>query len=285
MENNENPKRIDAFPTKELFIYMLVRDIPLIRAIIDLVDNSVDGAIRGGNNNDFTDYWVRIEVDKEKFRIIDNCGGIPVDVARDYAFRFGRPIDAKQTPNSIGQFGVGMKRTFFKLGEVFNVDSTTTDSNFKINVDVERWKTERDWHFYFDEMNENQVDINLAEIGTKIEITKLHESVSRNFGLENFLSELKQELRTAHSVAIDKGLSITFNGLPVESKYISLLDSDVIKPVNKKITFDEQSKAPLNIRIYAGIAEQRSLEEGGWYVFCNGRMVLEADQTIRLCHR
>jgi hypothetical protein len=35
--------QIDASPTKELFIYMLVRDISLSRAIIDLVDNSVVG--------------------------------------------------------------------------------------------------------------------------------------------------------------------------------------------------------------------------------------------------
>lgn len=280
MENKKESKLIEASPTKELFIYMLIRDIPLIRSIIDLVDNSVDGAIRGSENSDFTDYWVRIEVGKDKFRIIDNCGGISVDVARNYAFRFGRPIGAIQTPNSIGQFGVGMKRTFFKLGSVFNVSSTTLDSNFKINIDVETWKNDEGWHFYFEELNENQPGINSTDIGTKIEITNLHESVSKNFSLENFLSELKQEIRAAHSVAIDKGLSITFNGVPVESKYISLLDSDVIKPVNKKITFDETSDAPLNIRLFAGVAEQRSLEDGGWYVFCNGRMVLEADQTI-----
>ncbi|MGH9433064.1 MAG: hypothetical protein ACRD3T_16150, partial [Terriglobia bacterium] len=37
---------INASPTKEFFISMLTRDIPLTRAIIDLVDNSVDGARR-----------------------------------------------------------------------------------------------------------------------------------------------------------------------------------------------------------------------------------------------
>jgi hypothetical protein len=37
---------IQASPTKELFISMLVRDIELTPAIVDLVDNSFDGAIR-----------------------------------------------------------------------------------------------------------------------------------------------------------------------------------------------------------------------------------------------
>lgn len=35
---------IRANPTKEFFITMLTRDIPLDRAILDLIDNSVDAA-------------------------------------------------------------------------------------------------------------------------------------------------------------------------------------------------------------------------------------------------
>ena len=38
------PGKFNADPTKDFFIHMLTRDIPLERAIIDLVDNSVDGA-------------------------------------------------------------------------------------------------------------------------------------------------------------------------------------------------------------------------------------------------
>jgi hypothetical protein len=38
--------RIKASPSKEFFIHMLTRDVQLSRAIIDLVDNSVDGAKR-----------------------------------------------------------------------------------------------------------------------------------------------------------------------------------------------------------------------------------------------
>ena len=37
---------VDARPTKRFFVRMLVRDIELVPAIIDLVDNSVDGAKR-----------------------------------------------------------------------------------------------------------------------------------------------------------------------------------------------------------------------------------------------
>ena len=111
----QDPKRINASPTKEFFIYMLTRDIPLTRAVLDLVDNSVDGARKMRQAGDFNGLWVRIELDGVHFKIADNCGGIPVDIARNYAFRFGRPKDAPAVPGSVGQFGVGMKRTFFKL--------------------------------------------------------------------------------------------------------------------------------------------------------------------------
>src|SRR4028119_2104506 len=112
---NSNQRVIHAEPTKDLFIYMLVRDIPLIRAIIDLVDNSVDGATHLQSNENYKDFWIKISFNKEYFKIEDNCGGITVNEAEEYAFKFGRDNDAQVTPKSIGRFGIGMKRAFFKM--------------------------------------------------------------------------------------------------------------------------------------------------------------------------
>src|ERR1700736_3839618 len=44
--NVVDSNRIDAMPTKDFFISMLVRDIDLVDAIADLFDNCVDGARR-----------------------------------------------------------------------------------------------------------------------------------------------------------------------------------------------------------------------------------------------
>src|SRR5262245_32381433 len=125
-----DPTRIDASPTKAFFTAMLVRDIPLDRAIIDLVDNSVDGALRERPDHNWAAYVVEINFDRDHFLISDNCGGIPVSVARNYAFKFGRPTDQDCTTESIGRFGVGMKRALFKMGGAFVVRSTTRDSRF-----------------------------------------------------------------------------------------------------------------------------------------------------------
>src|SRR5205823_5370559 len=98
-------------PTKELFIEMLTRDIELIPAIIDLVDNCADGARRlKSANGDFTGLRARLSISPEEFRIADNCGGMSAETAQRYAFRFGRAHGAPLIRHSVGQFGVGMKR-------------------------------------------------------------------------------------------------------------------------------------------------------------------------------
>jgi DNA gyrase/topoisomerase IV subunit B len=78
---------IDVQPTKELFIYMLTRDVKLEKAIIDLIDNSIDGAINNSTNEDLSPFRIDITIDKEEFSIKDNCGGINLDIAREYAFK------------------------------------------------------------------------------------------------------------------------------------------------------------------------------------------------------
>lgn len=270
---------IKASPTKGFFIYMLTRDIPLTRAILDLVDNSVDGATRTQHDDDYSKFEIRIECSKDHFSISDNCGGIPISLARDYAFRFGRPQDMELTPRSIGKFGVGMKRSFFKLGNKFNVESITSTSKFIVEHDVKAWlEKPDDWHFKFKEKDENLDNVPKHKIGTRIVVTELFENVSKNFKLENFRNQLSEELETAHAVVMAKGLAISFDGRPLGKRTLSLFKSDQLQPAFIEKTYKNLGPSVVNVKIYAGIAD-RDLEKGGWYIFCNGRMVLDADQT------
>jgi len=280
MGNEKDPNWIDASPTKEFFIEMLVKDIPLERSIIDLVDNCVDGALRLRGSGSLEGLWVRIELDEESFRIADSCGGITVDLARRYAFRFGRPEGMQSTLRSVGQFGVGMKRALFKLGERFEVRSTTDSTTFVVVIDVNEWKKkEKDWEFGFQEYQEDLSEVPQDKRGTIIEVTSLHESVSESFGLENFRTGLIQELQSAHTLNIEKGLSITLNGIPLEIRPLALLQSNELEPAYREMTFNKVLPSTITVRMYAGVSESKPAD-AGWYVFCNGRMVLEADQTI-----
>lgn len=279
-----DPKRINASPTKEFFIYMLTRDIPLSRAILDLVDNSVDGARRIRPDLDFDGLWIRLELGLDYFRIEDNCGGIPVNTARDYAFRFGRPADAPPTPGSVGQFGVGMKRTFFKLGKHFSVRSSTVDSFFELDVDVEVWKTPtegeenpEEWHFEFSKLEE-EITNHQDEAGTKIAITDLNESVGDTFSLESFITSLTKEISVAHAQSMERGLGITVNQIALSHERLTLFVSKDLRPANVTMMYREDSDHPVRVKLMVGLSS-RELREAGWYVYCNGRLVLRADQT------
>src|SRR5437868_6075241 len=106
MSTRNRTPRIDASPTKEFFINILVRDVTLIQAIAELVDNCIDGAKRIRGSRDFNGLKIDIRFDKDSFAIEDNCGGIPVDLAIKYAFKFGRVEGAPSVRRPVGQFGV-----------------------------------------------------------------------------------------------------------------------------------------------------------------------------------
>ena len=195
-----DPKDIDAYPAKELFIYMLVKDIRLIKAILDLVDNSFDGAWSVKKNDSYDGLWTRIKLDDKYFEIQDNCGGISLETARKYAFRFGRPGDMPTTGRSIGQFGVGMKRALFKLGNQIHIDSKTETESFKLTINVEKWKRELEWKFKIDDFESS-----LSEPGTKIVVTDLHEPVSNKFSVTNFGTNLEKEIEATHENSMAKG--------------------------------------------------------------------------------
>jgi hypothetical protein len=225
---SDNRRVIHAEPTKELFIYMLVRDIPLIRAIVDLVDNSVDGATRLQSNENYEGLWIKILANKHFFKIEDNCGGITVKDAEEYAFKFGRANDAEATPKSIGRFGIGMKRSFFKIGNKFTVESTTSNSKFVVSENVEEWKRKEEWTFEFQEVQEGG-EYEASDIGTRILIEELPESVAEDLGLENFLSQLRQELTIAYLLKIEKGLRISLNEVDIHPNPLNFRNSDKIK--------------------------------------------------------
>lgn len=272
-------RRVSAEPTKGFFIEMLTKDVALSDAIADLVDNSVDAARAIRPNKEFEGLHVRIAFDTEHFRIEDNCGGIPIDVARKYAFRFGRPTDVEAIPYSIGRFGVGMKRALFKLGRWFRVDSRTRKERFVLEVDVADWQEpERKWEFRFNEIDEDAPTVPEDKRGTTILVRQLIPGVSDEFGLDNFKTALVKGLELAHQFALAHGFEITINATKLKPKALRLLVADELKPALYRAKLDGTGGPPVSVTLYAGIDESKP-DEAGWDVFCNDRLVLGADQT------
>ena len=209
-------------------------------AIIDLVDNSVDGTRRLSGNKSLEGQWVHIDADSEAFTIEDNSGGMDIDVARDYAFRFGRPKAFTGVPKSVGQFGVGMKRAIFKLGDAFEISSayrgeqSETGSRFRLKVDVREWEDDEKWTFRLDDFEE-RVDLDADETaGTKIIVTQLHPSVSDDLNDAVVLGDLKRQIRVLHQGPMQRGLTITVNGDELKATLPRLQSSGSIRPIHQE---------------------------------------------------
>ena len=170
---NNKVREISGGPTKRFFVAMLPRDIELGDAILDLVDNSVDGAMRQRRKslhetNVYKGFRCNLEISENKFRITDNCGGIPKEYI-DSAFRLGRPqVDKDGDLPTIGMYGIGMKRAIFKMGLAAKVSSVTDGSSSTVEYTEEWLDPENDdFKLSIGENNDDQSDD-----GVYIEIKK-----------------------------------------------------------------------------------------------------------------
>ncbi len=273
---------IDGNPTKKFFIEMITRDISIEDAIIDLLDNSIDGATQI-NKESLENFYVNIKIDENGLLIEDNCGGFSLLRAQKYAFRFGRPEKAPTIENSVGRFGIGMKRALFKMGKKFSVESQKENEHFRVNVNVDDWcqkeKTIQDsdgksikvddWSFEYETINST-----LSEDGTIIKVEELNDDVRILFGNDGFLSRLSSCITKMLCFSIVKGLKIKLNGELLEENSPELLISQESKPYFIKGTVDD-----VNYKIVAGLGKTGEPKLSGWYVFCNNRLVLEGDQS------
>lgn len=169
-------------PTKEFFVEMLTRDIELNDAILDLLDNCLDGVIRASKNcsnlgkaRKYESFWAEINISSTNFSIRDNCGGIPRDTAENYAFRMGRSSLSNNNDPTIGIYGIGMKRAIFKIGQEAIVHTKNNNKKYSVIID-KGWASDNDnWNF---PIKEDLSDNQLTENGTEIYITTLNEAIS-----------------------------------------------------------------------------------------------------------
>jgi Histidine kinase-, DNA gyrase B-, and HSP90-like ATPase len=152
-----------AEPTKRLFLSLLTRDISLEHAILDLIDNSINSAIRVRNLNlvesfdDFvsgqlaaayepSDISIRFSVDE--FEIADECGGIPLQAAKTTVFRFGRD-ETSAAGDVLSVYGVGLKRALFKIADHIQVWSQDDENAFIVEDHAADWasRQEVEWRF------------------------------------------------------------------------------------------------------------------------------------------
>jgi hypothetical protein len=285
--------RAEASPTKQFFVSMLTRDITLADAILDLVDNCLDGALRlaDGKAVDYANHFVKIALTKDQFSIEDNCGGIPRDIAKSYAFKMGRdPNDDRDAQSeTIGMYGVGMKRAIFKMGREALVRTRHGEDTFEVPITSE-WLDARSWD-PLPILEPTTDSERLAEPGTVIRVRQLSDGVARHFANESFVSDVRTAISEHFTMFLQRGFRVDLNGEPVKPVYIEVLVSKredgpapfvfqkTIDGVLVSIAVGLNTSRAIDDEDDLGFEERRSATTAGWTVLCNDRAVIVGDKS------
>lgn len=289
-------KKVDARPVKRFFVTMLTRDIQIEDAILDLLDNCVDGILRTisqtDTQNPFDGYWAKITIDDEIFEIEDNCGGIPWS-EHDKAFRMGRPALASEGTSSpamtVGVYGIGMKRALFKLGQSSIIQTQNQEHHYQVSFTQEWINDENDW-----DLPVQAESTPKAEDGTQILIYDLYEDVKEIFNGDNFINELTRKIASHYAVIIKKGFRVELNGEAISANPIIVRFSTAEEESTVRPYMFKANHEGVEIFLAVGLREpipgfdrvseeqdrvQFSSDYAGWTVICNDRVVLYCDRS------
>jgi hypothetical protein len=289
---------VDASPVKSFFVHMLTRDIKLEEAILDLLDNCVDGILRSresdGHRKPYSGFSAEIKFDKDSFSISDNCGGIPWKF-HDYAFRMGRAPDRPaDVPGTVGVYGIGMKRAIFKMGRRCLIETQNGANAYDVDITPEWTNNEDEWSIPV-----NQAKRRMARDGTTIVIGDLYAGIATRFGEDSaaFKSELAGMISTHYALIIDKGFQVKINTDAVRphptrlifDKRARLGDKPAIRPfifksqvggVDVFLAVGFTRPIPSQDEVTREQEEKRySSQDAGWTIVCNDRAVLYCDRT------
>ena len=295
---------VTASPSKTFFVEMLTRDIDLTYAILDLLDNCIDGILRQLKDKESSEsfdpdkpykgYWAKITATSEAFSITDNCGGIPRDIAINKAFRLGRSIEDLERDKdiaTIGMYGIGMKRALFKMGRHSEVTSQHSGDVYCVEIPPEWLNDDENWDLEL-------IDTHgcLDSDGTSITVKSLHPSISHQFDKNGhiFLTNLQKEIANLFAPIIRKGFKVSLNEETISPVSLDILfpkdlkPDSAIQPYAYKATI-ENVNIELAVGFYRELASAAELDSdrqiprrtdnAGWTIICNDRVVLHRDKT------
>ncbi len=269
-------------PTKRLFIDILTRDISIHDCILDLLDNAVDSYTR---NKIKEKREIQLNFDKSKLSIFDNCGGIEKERLKKEVFRFGAKDFSSNVP-TIGVYGIGLKRSIFKLGESIIFETDDGKDYCKLKIDVTDWLNKKDqdgndiWDLKLTETSTTKL-VNGQKPYTRIEVKSLRYETIETFTLD-FETKLKETVKIYYSRFIqDDKISFYVNNEEQKGFEIKVKSSDGFKPVKVE---DDYEGVKITIICWLDLKEdqkraRKELGHQGWNIFMNERLVIFDDTS------
>ena len=277
----------DASPEKRLFISLLTRDISLVAAFLDLIDNSVNAGLEpyASRLETADDYLsilddpdvqpetdIKVDIADGSITVSDTAPGISLATARDHVFRFGRSDHSDQHTDRLSVYGLGLKRAFFKAGRRVDITSDHVQGGFQLHLNVPEWArdTSTPWRFNLTPRQPKEP----TRCGTTIVISHLYADTTRRLNDGLFLGQLTEQISTTYSYFLNKFVRIFLNGtavLPVSLRVGSNTATDRLRVDSVTCTITAGLGTPEG---------DRFRDSGsGWFVFCNGRTVISADKS------
>ena len=261
-------REINASPTKSFFIRILVKDVDLIDAILDLIDNSIDSHIK---NNLHEKKLISISLSENEFVIEDNCGGIDKEEIYERVFRFGKT--SEEHAKTIGIYGIGLKRSIFKLGKNILIESDDGTNYYSIPIKEDWLDNEDDWNLTFDKEEGSS-----GNPFTRVTITNLYPNIADELKTIELENNLKNRIRDTYSIFMKERVTIEVNKEAVDYyEFEFLCEEGKFAPFHETHQFGD-----VEVEIFAGYSPGgRGGTSSGWYVFCNDRLIISQDKSYR----
>jgi hypothetical protein len=265
---------IQAKPTKKLFIDTLTQDISVKACILDLIDNSIDSYIRYKLSDR---RLIQLKLSKDSFYLLDECGGIDKEYLKSHVFRFGN-YETQFNDPTLGMYGIGLKRSIFKLGKSITIITDDGKNYCKVELKVEEWKkNDDDWDI--------PLETEVSKLKgkqhpyTEIYITNLNDEVSEKFGLVAFENELSETIKKVYCLMLKDQIEFKLGNQTIGSYPLLVPASND----NAEIAIDKTDDINIEIICFIdptkGTRLANAVNQRGWNVFCNRRLILSNDTS------
>jgi len=290
MSAEKNLFNIKTNPTKLVVVESLTRDIDPYSAIFELIDNSIDAAhgivtndsknvLKNNLPKSYKGVEISLSISGEKIIIQDNCTGISIEKFKSIALRFGKDTAHE---NGIGAFGVGLNRALFKLGRYFSIQTDTGSEASILDLDVDQYIEDEEWDI------QGTVTQTTNQSFTKIDITKLPDEISGEFGDPDNITNLAKQIGLRYGRLIAKDLTIKLNDEETEDKLPKIRKDSKFKEKSLSYTDDnieiQLTYGQHDLHRFAkepGSSKNNGkyTDEYGWTILCNDRAILISELT------
>lgn len=205
----DNTLSVDFGMERQYVFGALTSDISTADCILDLIDNSIDAARRdiaqkGGDTLEnglpasYFGYEIKVQLKDDEIVISDNCRGMDAELLSGSAFRLAARYPQ---PYSIGFYGVGLIRAFWKLGNTGNLETDTGAEAFSL-------------HFTKDQLEGTDLSIPANRVATRhhssfiFRISDLTDDAAYDLSDTEWNEHLLERIRKVYGLCVGKGLCL-----------------------------------------------------------------------------